>query len=649
MAAKHTLILDVDESTLRRLEKTILEPAGHSITRTTRTDKIPSGDFDLIFLGDLSGANLLDRIDPLLAAHPASPIILLTQRNRAGALSLQALEKGALACLAVPIRVEDVLTAVSQALTRRRQLLRWAAHDAGAETDPERTLHHVRAAAQPGQQAASITDLNDVLCYVIEQAVILTSAETGRLLLLAPDGDEFQLRASYDFEEQKAQIRQENGNNELAQRTAGSREPVLLERDAAQGTLDQEAVDRIWASHSENDSDVHALLYVPLSIGDRTIGVLGVENGSRREAAFEPANAAGLAAFAAYAAVAIDNAIQLSRSAEENRRSEEMLLASSAGIILIDENAHVLGINPIARKMLGLGDEDLAGRDVVRLFEDEDLVSMIEDPDLAKPIRLEFEPGDGRHFILHIHPIPGAGKTITLQEVTHFKELDQVKSDFVTAISHDLRSPLTAVLGYIELIGRVGDTNPQQQEFIHRIQDSVTNITDLIDDLLELGRIEADFDKYKERLPLSAIIQYSINGHRNRFEEKGQSLEVEIQPDIPEIFGSPIRLRQMIGNLLENANKYTSPGGSIRIVLRAENGQVILEVSDTGIGIPSEDLPHIFERLYRASNVSLDMPGTGLGLAIVRSIVVNHEGRFWCDSKLGSGSTFTIVLPTADY
>ena len=199
------------------------------------------------------------------------------------------------------------------------------------------------------------------------------------------------------------------------------------------------------------------------------------------------------------------------------------------------------------------------------------------------------------------------------------------------------------------MIGRVGEVNSQQQEFIQRIRESVANITGLIDDLLELSRIEADFDQHKEWLPLSVILQYAIDSFQDRMEEKNQRLEVEIRPDLPEVFGSPIRMRQMVSNLLENAHKYTPEGGTIGLDLRAENDQVVLEVRDTGIGIPEDELPLIYDRLFRASNVSMHTPGTGLGLAIVRSIVDNHEGRLWCESRPGEGSTFTIGLPAARY
>jgi two-component system NtrC family sensor kinase len=200
----------------------------------------------------------------------------------------------------------------------------------------------------------------------------------------------------------------------------------------------------------------------------------------------------------------------------------------------------------------------------------------------------------------------------------------------------------------VELIDRVGPVNEQQREFIRRVQISVHSITALINDLLDLGRIEAGFDVRKEIVPISPIIHYAIDGLRGRASEKSLEMRVEIRDDLPHVLGNPVRLRQMASNLVSNAIKYTPAGGNISISAHAEDGQIILQVADNGPGIPANDQPYIFDKFYRASNVPLDAPGTGLGLAIVKSIVENHLGRIWVDSALGQGTVFTVVLPIAN-
>jgi len=176
----------------------------------------------------------------------------------------------------------------------------------------------------------------------------------------------------------------------------------------------------------------------------------------------------------------------------------------------------------------------------------------------------------------------------------------------------------------------------------------VHSITALINDLLDLGRIEAGFDIRKEILPISPIIHYAVDGLRGRASEKSMEMNVEILDELPYVLGNPVRLRQMANNLISNAIKYTPAGGKVSISARDEDGQIILQVADNGPGIPASDQPYIFDKFYRASNVPLDASGTGLGLAIVKSIVENHLGRIWVDSALGQGTVFTVVLPTTN-
>jgi two-component system NtrC family sensor kinase len=227
------------------------------------------------------------------------------------------------------------------------------------------------------------------------------------------------------------------------------------------------------------------------------------------------------------------------------------------------------------------------------------------------------------------------------------KELDRIKSEFVTTVSHDLRSPLTAILGYVELIERAGQVNEQQREFIQRVQLSVQQITNLVTDLLDLGRIESGVDSTRERTPIAVLARYAVEGLRGTAETKQVEVSIDLPEGLPLIEGDPIRLRQMIGNLLENAIKYTPEEGTVRLSAEAEEDQVILRIADSGPGIPPADQPYLFDKFFRGSNIEDSTPGTGLGLSIVKSIVDHHDGRIWVDSTLGEGSTFTVVLPAS--
>jgi len=316
------------------------------------------------------------------------------------------------------------------------------------------------------------------------------------------------------------------------------------------------------------------------------------------------------------------------------------------GVIIIDEQSNLLLINPAARRAFGLWqDEEVKGKPVNEVLPHPDLRILLNES-ITNPVphnEITFE--DGRVLSAQCTPIQRIGVAITMQDITYLKQIDRLKNEFVHTVSHDLRSPLTAILGYVDLLDRVGPVNDQQREFILRVQNSVQSITALVNDLLELGRIEAGFDSQKEVIPLEGIIRYTLETLGGQISDKKLNLHLNLPTEIPQMRGNPIRLRQLLDNLIGNAIKYTPEGGEITIDLEARSDQVILRVSDTGPGIPPADQPHIFEKFYRASNVPKGVGGSGLGLAIVKSIVDNHQGRIWVDSLLGRGSTFTVVLP----
>jgi two-component system NtrC family sensor kinase len=316
------------------------------------------------------------------------------------------------------------------------------------------------------------------------------------------------------------------------------------------------------------------------------------------------------------------------------------------GVIILDDNQNILLINPAARRAFGLWqDDDVTGKPVGEILRHPELIALLNAGKTNALPHNEITFEDGRVLSAQYTPINKIGIAVTMQDITYLKQIDRLKNEFVHTVSHDLRSPLTAILGYIDLLERVGPINDQQREFINRVQTSVQSITALVNDLLELGRIEAGFDTQKELVPLEGIVRYTLETVGMQIADKRLNLHLELPTDIPQIRGNPIRLRQMLDNLISNAIKYTPEGGDVTIELEAQNDQVILRISDNGPGIPPADQPHVFEKFYRASNVPKGIGGSGLGLAIVKSIVDNHQGRIWVESMIGQGATFTVVIP----
>ena len=327
----------------------------------------------------------------------------------------------------------------------------------------------------------------------------------------------------------------------------------------------------------------------------------------------------------------------------EWERSARVLAGLEDGVILADLDGHLLMVNRAARNIVPFGDIKPEGKMASEVFNHPDLLEVMR-PNSTFPHRREISLDDGRVFSAQASLIPELGIVVIMQDITYLKELDRIKTDFVNTITHDLRSPLTAIYGFVGLIDRVGPINEQQAEFIHHIQSSVHHITSLINDLMDLGLLEAGYDIQMEDVNLKDIVGQSIEFIDYQMNSKMQELVRTIPEEVPVILGNPLHLQRMVTNLLENAIKFTPPFGKIKVQCRTEANQLILEVADNGPGIPLDDQPHVFEKFYRANNLSRDIPGTGLGLSIVKSIVDKHHGRIWLESS-PLGTTFTVILP----
>ena len=337
----------------------------------------------------------------------------------------------------------------------------------------------------------------------------------------------------------------------------------------------------------------------------------------------------------------------LEQRVNELQKLETILDHIEDGVIILDSNDNLLLINPAARRTFEIGKEDaITGKNIFSVIPHQDLRNLItlgrSNPHQYHEISFE----DERVFNAQYATIPGIGIAVTMQNITYLKQIDHMKNEFISTVSHDLRSPLTAILGYVELLDRVGPVNDQQKDFIRRVRVSVQSVTALINDLLELGRIEAGISGQVDTVPVDAVLNFAIENISYQIAEKKINLQTNLPAVVPLIYGNPVRIRQMLDNLLGNALKYTPVGGDIEVSINLEADQLLLQIADTGPGIPPADQPHIFEKFYRGSNVSTKVIGSGLGLAIVKSIVETHHGRIWVDSVYGKGTAFTVVFPT---
>jgi signal transduction histidine kinase len=320
----------------------------------------------------------------------------------------------------------------------------------------------------------------------------------------------------------------------------------------------------------------------------------------------------------------------------------QMLWATLDPVLVCNEQGRLVFFNANAQTKLGLSDEAIKTH-IHDAIQTPELLELLDQPDTDTQIELEL--GDKQTYQAQMTSIPHLGKVLILHDISLHKEALRTKNDFILTLSHDLRSPLTTILGYLELLGRVGTLTDQQKKFTEYIRFSVKAITNLLSDMLELSRIEAGADNALGITYLDQVIRYALENLYGEINEKDHEIIALLDEHTPPVLGNGVRLKQMISNLLQNAIKYTPPNGLIKVRLWTENGFVIFQVQDNGIGIPLEDQPRIWNKFYRATSVVGEYPGTGLGLSIVKTIVEAHAGRIWLESQSGHGTSFTVMLP----
>jgi PAS domain S-box-containing protein len=362
-----------------------------------------------------------------------------------------------------------------------------------------------------------------------------------------------------------------------------------------------------------------------------------------------------LSMLASQTAVLVENA-RLFQSAEGGRRRLAAILASTTDAVLVtDREDRILLVNPAAERAFGVAASVVIGQKIDQAELAPALVRVFEEPLSPEEALTEEVPlFDGRILYASVSTIMSTdgermGRVAVMRDITHLKELDEMKSEFVATVSHDLRAPLTFMRGYATMLPTVGELNEKQREYAEKILRGVGQMSKLVDDLLDLGRIEAGVGLERQSCHLGAILVEAVDGMRARASAKGLTLRLEPAEDVAIVAGDAALLRQAITNLVDNAIKYTPSNGVVAVGLSVGDGRAVIYVTDTGIGVAPSDQVRLFEKFYRIKRRDMpDIPGTGLGLSIVKSIIERHDGRVWVDSELNKGSTFHISLPLSE-
>jgi two-component system phosphate regulon sensor histidine kinase PhoR len=402
---------------------------------------------------------------------------------------------------------------------------------------------------------------------------------------------------------------------------------------------------------------VQAMAMAPMHARGRVVGILSVMNHTPYE--FGQDEITVLRVIADQVGVALDNARLYERTKEQSSRLSAVLNSSGDAIIATDSRGHINLVNATTETLFALHAEDLIGSHLRNVPLHPKLreglrraMSHESDGDTVFEVTLD----DGRFLSAIVSPVyaqpslesesEAEGWVMVIQDVTHLREAEQTRVNFIQAAAHDLRNPLSVTLNSLRMLAKdLGEDAEFYQEIIDMGIRGLDRMQDLIDSLLNLEHIQSGVGMQCRPVDVRELIERGIVDVQHSLQQRGQQLHLDIPDDLPSIMGDMHWLHRALVNLLGNANKYTQPEGEITVRAYAQDNDLFLEVQDNGPGIPPEAQTRLFERFYRVPTDDSQTKGSGLGLAIVKTVVEQHGGRVFVQSRVGQGTIFGMIFP----
>jgi NtrC-family two-component system sensor histidine kinase KinB len=345
----------------------------------------------------------------------------------------------------------------------------------------------------------------------------------------------------------------------------------------------------------------------------------------------------------------------------EKRKSDAIVQSISDGLIMTDAALRIVHLNSVIAELFRVGEAEAVGRPLPSIIHDDRIAALMGSAihgDAAPDPRtslLAIDRGERtvyfRPKVARILDNEGAlyGVLLLLQDVTQFKELDRMKSDFIATLSHEFRTPVTSIGMSVDILnqGILGALNERQKEIIASAKEDCIRLTKLARELLQLSKLESGRIQLKsEEIAIEAFLESILRPLQVQFTEKGVSLATGVEQGLPPLVADEQQLSWVVTNLVTNALKYTEPGGTVSVRARRDGTALLVEVEDTGVGIAPEDLDIVFDKFVQVKPSSGTTPGSvGLGLAIAKEIVGMYGGRIWVASTVGKGSTFAFEIP----
>lgn len=559
---------------------------------------------------------------------------LLVRDRAVGVLNVDSHHVGAYG----PAEVEVVMAFADHAAT--------AVLNAQLFAESQRQVHAMVALADTARVVSASLNLDEVLHRITEQTRGSLGVESALLWLLDEATGELEFGAASGPRAEAMAGRRLSLEQSIAGWAARMGEAVVVEDAASDPRLDAR-LDR------ELGFETRQIACAPIQVQDRILGVLEVINPDRDE--FPPDQVDLLRGIAGLAGTAIGHA-QLFAETQAARQLYAGLFEDSIDPILItDLGGAITDANDRAESFLGYGREDLLGKLALSLQEPEeemtpgDLAAL--QPGQTISYRARALHADGRSLPIEVHTKRiDIGRQPFLQwilrDISERLELDELRRDLTSMLFHDLRSPLGNIISSLEMLQI---SAPKKDEGTHSILSialrSSRRLSRLVDSLLDVGQLEAGKGVlHKSTAPIRSLIAEAVEEVHAVAENKGHALQFRLPADLPQVEMDVDMIRRVLINLLENAIKYTRPGGQITASARRSKGQVTVSVADTGIGISAREQQHIFDKFTRVQSEGR-AKGLGLGLAFCRLAIEAHGGRLWVDSEEGKGSTFSFSLP----
>lgn len=493
-------------------------------------------------------------------------------------------------------------------------------------------------------QAVSATlSLPQGMPFILEGALEATGAQAARIVLLSGQGEPQVVMSRGAPREGLGSL-----DRALTAATKKRESPLAIENlNRAKGLLEINAAEQ----------PIKAAIALPVRTKKQVPAVMWIGYGEPRQ--FESSEIDLLSTLASQTAVLVENARLFQAAEGERQRLSAILASTTDAVIVTDRDNDILLVNPAAEQAFNIRAENVSDKHINQAGLAPALVRIFQSPmSSGEALTDEVPLPDDRTLYANVSTILSPdgeriGRVAVMRDITHLKELDEMKSEFVSTVSHDLRAPLTFMRGYATMLPTIGELTEKQHDYVEKILKGVSQMSELVDDLLNLGRIEAGVGLERETCHLGAVLVEAVDGMRARASTKGLTLRMEPAQAMALVSGDAALLRQAVSNLVDNAIKYTPSGGMVTVGLsvkrEGEQEKAIIHVSDTGIGIAPENQVRLFEKFYRIQRRDgPQVSGTGLGLSIVKSIVERHGGKVWVDSELNKGSTFYISLPLAD-